>query len=91
MIGVEQVYALVGLMFAAVAVLSARDGANPRRWGNAAFWGLVAMSFLFGGRIGGFANGLLVIALALIAGLGGLGQGRPALIRAKAQSLTSFC
>jgi uncharacterized membrane protein len=78
MIGVEQVYALVGLMFAAVAVLSARDGANPRRWGNAAFWGLVAMSFLFGGRIGGFANGLLVIALALIAGLGGLGQGRPA-------------
>ena len=38
MIGVEQVYALVGLMFAAVAVLSARDRNNPRRWGNAAFW-----------------------------------------------------
>ena len=78
MIGVEQVYALVGLMFAAVAVLSARDRENPRRWRNAAFWGLVAVSFLTGGRIGGFANGLLVIALALIAGLGGLGIGRPA-------------
>ena len=78
MIGVEHVYILVGLVFAAVAVLSARDPANPRRWGNAAFWGLVAVSFLAGGRIGGFANGLLVIALALIAGLGGLGQGRPA-------------
>ena len=78
MIGVEQVYALVGLMFAAVAVLSARDRNNRRRWGNAAFWGLVAISFLLGGRIGGFANGLLVIALALIAGVGGLGQGRPA-------------
>ena len=77
MIGVEQVYILVGLVFAAVAVLSARDPANPRRWGNAAFWGLVAMSFLAGGRIGGFANGLIVVALALIAGLGGLGQGRP--------------
>ena len=77
MIGVEHVYILVGLVFAAVAVLSARDPANPRRWGNAAFWGLVAMSFLAGGRIGGFANGLIVVALALIAGLGGLGQGRP--------------
>ena len=78
MIGVEQVYVLVGLMFAAVAVLSARDHNNPRRWGNAAFWTLVAISFLAGGRIGGFANGLLVIALALIAGLGRLGLGRPA-------------
>jgi len=76
-IGVEQVYVLVGLVFAAVAVLSARDRANPRRWGNAAFWGLVAVSFLAGGRIGGFANGVVVIALALTAGLGGLGQGRP--------------
>jgi len=78
MIGTGQVYALVGAMFAAVALLSARDRENPRRWGNAAFWGLVAVSFLAGGRIGGFANGLLVIALALIAGLGGLGQGAPA-------------
>ena len=78
MIGVEYVYILVGLVFAAAAVLGARDGANPRRWGNAAFWGLVAVSFLAGGRIGGFANGLIVIALALIAGFGGLGQGRPA-------------
>ncbi len=78
MIGVEQVYALVGVMFAAVAVLSALDRLNPRRWGNAAFWALVAVSFLAGGRIGGFANGLLVIALALIAGFGGLGSGRPA-------------
>jgi uncharacterized membrane protein len=76
-IGVEHVYVLVGLLFAAVAALSARDRANPKRWGNACFWGLVATSFLAGGRIGGFANGLIVIALALIAGLGGLGQGRP--------------
>ena len=78
MIGLGFVYGLAGLMFAAVAVLSACDGANPRRWGNAAFWGLVATSFLAGDRIGGLANGLIVIALALLAGLGALGQGRPA-------------
>src|SRR5471032_1788257 len=78
MIGLGFVYGLAGLMFAAMAVLSAGDRANPKRWGNAAFWGLVATSFLAGDRIGGLANGLIVIALALLAGLGALGQGRPA-------------
>jgi uncharacterized membrane protein len=77
-IGLGFVYALAGLMFAAVAALSALDRANPKRWGNAAFWGLVATSFLAGDRIGDFANGLVVIALALIAGLGALGRGAPA-------------
>ncbi len=68
-----------GLMFAAVAVLSARDGANPKRWGNAAFWGLVATSFLAGDRIGGLANGLIVIALALLPGWAPWARaGRPA-------------
>ncbi len=90
MIGVEHVYILVGLMFAAVAFLSARDAANPRRWANAAFWGLVAVSFLVGGRIGGFANGLIVIALALIAGLGALGQGRPATTSAEERQASAL-
>ena len=90
MIGVAQVYALVGLMFAVVAVLSARDRENPRRWRNAVFWGLVATSFLAGGRIGGFANGLLVIALALIAGLGGLGIGRPATTSPEARQASAL-
>jgi len=77
MIGLGFVYGLAGLMFAAMAGLSAGDRANPKRWGNAAFWGLVATSFLAGDHIGGLANGLIVIALALLAGLGALGQGRP--------------
>jgi uncharacterized membrane protein len=72
------VYGLTGLVFAAFAVLSATDRANPKRFGNAAFWGLVAVSFLAGDLIGDLANGFLVIALALIAGLGGLGRGKPA-------------
>ena len=77
MIKLQFVYALAGAMFAAIAWLSARDRTNPKRWGNAAFWGLMAVSFLAGDRIGAFANGLVVIALALIAGLGLLGLGRP--------------
>src|ERR1700753_4159434 len=55
-------------MVAAYAVLSARDATNPKRFGNAAFWGLLAASFLFGSYIGDFANGLLALALIGVGG-----------------------
>jgi uncharacterized membrane protein len=77
-IGLPFVYALAGLVFGAFAVLSAGDGANPKRLGNAAFWGLLAVSFLFGDRLGDMLDGVLLLALAGVAGLGGLGRGRPA-------------
>ena len=78
MIKLGAVYLLAGLMFAAFAVLGALDRRNPKRFGNAAFWGLVALSFLAGDRLGDLGNGLLVLSLALIAGLGLLGRGQPA-------------
>ena len=78
MIRIQAVYALAGLVFAAFAWLSLSDRANPRRLGNAAFWGLVALSFLAGDRLGDRGNGVLVLGLAAIAGLGGLGRGQPA-------------
>jgi uncharacterized membrane protein len=78
MIRVGFVYLLAGVMFAAFAVFSALDRNNKKRLGNAVFWGLVAVSFLLGDRIGDLANGALVLALALIAGLGLLGRGAPA-------------
>ena len=78
MIRLGAVYVLAGLVFAAFSVLSAGDRENPRRWGNTAFWGLVALSFLAGDHLGDLGNGVLVLGLALIAGLGGLGFGKPA-------------
>ncbi|MDE2487557.1 MAG: DUF979 domain-containing protein [Alphaproteobacteria bacterium] len=78
MISLQFVYVLTGLMFAAFAVLSAGDRANPKRFGNAAFWALVALSFLAGDRLGDLGNGFLVVGLALIAGFGQLGRGAPA-------------
>lgn len=78
MIKLGFVYVLAGLMFTAFAVLSATDRNNPKRFGNAAFWGLVAVSFLAGDRLGDLGNGVLVLGLALIAGFGWLGRGRPA-------------
>ena len=75
MIGLGHVYVLAGLVFAASAVLSARDATNPKRWVNAAFWDLLALSMLAGDRLGDLGNGVLVIALVAVAALGGLGRG----------------
>ena len=77
MIGLHQLYILAGLMFAAFALLSAVDRTNPKRFGNAAFWGLMALSLLGGDLIGDFGNGLLVLGLAALAGFGFLGRSHP--------------
>jgi uncharacterized membrane protein len=78
MITLQAVFILVGLLFAGFAVTSALDATNPRRFGSAAFQGLVAVSFLFGDRLGDVANGVLVLGLAALAGLGAQGRGKPA-------------
>jgi uncharacterized membrane protein len=78
MITLEHVYILTGAMGAMFAVLSARDRTNPRRFGNAAFWGLVSFSFLFGSELSDFENGLVVIALILVGGFGLMHRGAAA-------------
>ena len=77
MIRVGAAYALAGLLFAAIALYSAGDRDNPKRWLNAAFWGLFAVSFLFGDTLGNLGNGVLVLSLVLIGGIGGIGLTRP--------------
>jgi uncharacterized membrane protein len=77
MITLEHVYIAVGIVFAIFAILSAFDRANRKRFGNAAFWGLFAASFLFGSRLGDFANGILVVTLIALGGFGALGHGAP--------------
>ena len=78
MIKLEHVYIAVGIVFAIFAILSAFDTANRKRFGNAAFWGLFAASFLFGSYIGDFANGILVLLLIAFGGFGLMGQSQPA-------------
>ena len=77
MITLHWLYTLAGAMFAAFALLSAFDGTNPKRFGNAAFWGLMALSLLGGDFIGDFGNGLLVLGLAGLAGFGFIGRSHP--------------
>jgi len=70
----EWLYWLAGAFFAIWALLSLRDG----RFGNAAFWGLLSASFFLGTHLSDFANGVLVLSLVAIAGLGGLKRSEPA-------------
>lgn len=75
MIDLHWLYMLAGAAFAAFAFASMRDESNPKRWGNAAFWGLLAVSFWFGDLLGDIGNGGLVLALVAIAGTHRLGRG----------------
>jgi len=77
MITLTWLYTLAGAMFAAFALLSLTDSSNKRRLGNAAFWGLMALSLLGGDSIGDFGNGLLVLGLAGLAGFGFIGRSSP--------------
>ncbi|WP_298302718.1 DUF979 domain-containing protein [uncultured Erythrobacter sp.] len=64
MITYDWLYWLAGTFFAFWSLLSLRD----KRIGNAAFWGLLAVSFYFGSHLSDLANGVLVLALVAIAG-----------------------
>ena len=74
MITLEFVYILAGLTFAIFALLGLYDRTSPKRFGNAAFWGLLAVSMIVGDYLGDFGNGLLVLALVAIAGTGQIGR-----------------
>ncbi|HEY7977317.1 MAG TPA: DUF979 domain-containing protein [Rhizomicrobium sp.] len=77
MITLEHIYILIGLFFAAVAALSVFDRANKKRFGNAAFWGLFAASFLVGSELSDFQNGVLVLALVIVGGFNFIGRTAP--------------
>lgn len=66
MIGLDFVYAAVGLMFACFAAGHALDGA----WRSALFWGGFAALTLFGSLLPPIASGAVVIALALLGAAG---------------------
>jgi uncharacterized membrane protein len=78
MITLEHVYILSGVVLAAYAVLSASDRTNPKRFGNAAFWALFALSFIGGSHLTDFQNGLIALALVAVGGFGLMHKGAAA-------------
>jgi uncharacterized membrane protein len=77
MIKLDFVFWLMGAMMAGVALVNLVDAENPKRVPNAAFWGLYAVTFLAGQLLPNLVNGLIVIAMVLVASIGRVGQGRP--------------
>ena len=70
----DVIYWMLGVMFAAAALFNFRDRSNPKRLKRALFWGLYAVTFLFGTWLPPFVTGCLAIALACTAGFGDLGK-----------------
>jgi uncharacterized membrane protein len=89
MITLQWLYVLAGATFAAFALLSGFDRTNSRRFGNAAFWGLIAISFFFGDLLGDLGNGILVLVLVALAGFGALGRGDPPTTSAEERAASS--
>ncbi|HEY9225736.1 MAG TPA: DUF979 domain-containing protein [Gemmatimonadaceae bacterium] len=77
MITLDFVYTLMGLMMAGIAIVNFRDRSSPKRYNNAAFWGLYAITFLFGSHLPNVVNGLMVISMVLIMTVGKLGGAPP--------------
>jgi uncharacterized membrane protein len=75
MIDLHWLYIFAGTVFGSFAVGSARDSSNPKRMGNAAFWTLLTVSFWFGDFLGDIGNGVLVLALVVLAGTHRLARG----------------
>ncbi|MCZ4340271.1 DUF979 domain-containing protein [Sphingomonadaceae bacterium G21617-S1] len=75
MIGLNLIYPFAGLVFLAFAVSAWRDASHAKRRGNALFYALIALSLIAGDRLGDLGNGLLVLGLVAIAGLGRMGRG----------------
>ncbi|MBS2017976.1 MAG: DUF979 domain-containing protein [Deltaproteobacteria bacterium] len=78
MIGVDAVSRAAGVFVGFAALANARDATNPKRARNAGFWGCYAITLLFGDVLPHVVSGCLVITMALVAGLGGLGRGEGA-------------
>ena len=77
MITLQFCYVVAGLAFGSFALLSIFDRTNVKRFGNAAFWGLLAVSFLFGSYLKDWQNGALVVAMIVLGGCKLMGHGKP--------------
>lgn len=75
-IRLDYFYYVLGAMLLAIAVMTLRDRHNPKRYSSALFWGLYALVYLAGEELPPMAAGALMVAMALIAGFGGVALGR---------------
>jgi uncharacterized membrane protein len=75
MLTLNHIYIVAGIFLLYTAWQGWRDRGNPKRMTTAAFWGLLAVAFLFGNVIPPVYMGALAIVIGLLAAGGGLATG----------------
>ena len=75
-IPIQYLYYLVGFVLAVTALMTLRDGSNPRRFSAGLFWALYALVFLIGDLLPPAWVGAVAVVMALIAGFGGVMGGK---------------
>lgn len=74
-ISLNTIYIVTGIILFFVSVLSFKDHKNPRRVTTGLFWGLYALTFLFGQQIPPVYMGIVVLLIVSLAGFGGVRLG----------------
>jgi uncharacterized membrane protein len=77
MITINYLFWLLGIVLLIVGGMIISDREHPRRFTAGGFWILYALIFLIGDRLPPEVVGVLVIAMALIAGFGGVTAAKP--------------
>jgi len=75
-LSIQHLYILVGLILAITAVMTLADRRHPKRYTSALFWGLYSLVFLVGDKLPPALVGVGAIAMAVIAGMRGVGAGK---------------
>jgi uncharacterized membrane protein len=71
-------YVIAGVFLLLVAGRIAFDQNHPKRWGSALFWGLLAITFIFGKALPQVTVGCLMLLMVAIAATKQMGPSRPA-------------
>lgn len=74
-LSIQHLYILVGLILAVTAIMTLADSQHPKRYTSGLFWALYSLVFLVGDQLPPAWVGAGAIAMAVIAGMRGLGAG----------------
>ena len=75
-LSINLLYIVVGVILAITALMTLADRQHPKRYSSALFWGLYSVVFLIGDKLPPTWVGVGAIAMAVIAGLRGVGAGK---------------
>ena len=86
---INYLFWLAGLVLLVVGGMIVTDREHPRRFTAGGFWILYAVIFLIGDLIPPSVVGVLVIAMALVAGFGGVTAARPRVLSLEARKASA--